>query len=233
MCFVVLQGMGTVLRAIILVMVSNLLCTPVVQLDPISTDISAFTFLLFIILYLPSWFYPQNYPDHVWQVERWRRFGSSRFWKNSSCVQLRKLRKLPNTVFFKFRAKQCCVLCCPVRAWDISVVTKRSSRSPVSLSSVQTQFCSCFWSVHSQSGHPGWLWLHQLECGDPEVVFRVPTMPESLWMPFSSVGPEQHRHPGCSASRFALYTLQIRAGMQSPSLDVVRKCVGVAAGNMA
>lgn len=52
-------------------------------------------------------------------------------------------------------------------------------------------------------------------------------------MPFSSVGPEQHRHPGCSASRFALYTLQIRAGMQSPSLDVVRKCVGVAAGNMA
>lgn len=79
MCFVVLQGMGTVLRAIILVMVSNLLCTPVVQLDPISTDISAFTFLLFIILYLPSWFYPQNYPDHVWQVERWRRFGSSRF----------------------------------------------------------------------------------------------------------------------------------------------------------
>lgn len=150
MCFVVLQGMGTVLRAIILVMVSNLLCTPVVQLDPISTDISAFTFLLFIILYLPSWFYPQNYPDHVWPVERWRRFGSSRFWRNSSCVQLRKLRKLPNTVFFKFRAKQCCVLCCPVRAWDISVVTKRSSRSPVSLSSVQTQFCSCFWSVHSQ-----------------------------------------------------------------------------------
>lgn len=109
-------------------------CNLVVQLDPIPTDISAFAFVLFIIFYLPSWFYPQDCPDHAWPVERWRRFGSSRFGRNSSCVQLRKLRKLPNTVFCKFRAEQCSVLCCPVTARDISVVTKGSSPSPVCLS---------------------------------------------------------------------------------------------------